>query len=238
MKTKFIRRSVVFLMFQFGIELSHTFSVDKTTGNRLSLKACHQFQASLNPFVEIKMIPNRYQSVSRRNAMITAGAFVSSFLMKTSSEHVIAQAATNINVTPLVHTFLVSNEGKVKPIRENDATRYLTNAKVVYLFQGSSADSTIVNEILNLTVKRKTEQGPGVTPGKVQAMLTYPGFGIDDNQLQSISTFVDSSISKNDVVKKVRDLTEGDVLVVGPITSKGITENGKVCNWFTSFISA
>jgi len=217
-------------MFQFGIELSHTFSVDKTTGSRLSLKACHQFQAKLNPFVEVEMMPIRYQNVSRRSVMITAGAFVSSFLMKSSSEHVIAQAAANINVTPLVHTFLVSNGGKVKPIRENDATRYLTNAKVVYLFQGSSADSTNVNEILNLTVKRKAEQGSGVTPGRVQAMLTYPGFGIDDSQLQSISTFVDSTISKDDVVKKVRDLTEGDVLVVGPITSKGITENGKVRN--------
>merc|ERR1719343_976365 len=41
--------------------------------------------------------------------------------------------SADVKVTPIAHTFITSS-GATKPIRENDATRFFTNARVVYLF--------------------------------------------------------------------------------------------------------
>eukprot|EP00957_Ditylum_brightwellii_P165647 12610233-Ditylum_brightwellii.AAC.1 len=77
-----------------------------------------------------------------------------------------ASVTQSIKVTPVAHTFVTSN-GKVKPLRENDATRFLTNARVVFLFYGENSDE-LSGQVLALTKQRKDGQGPGVTPGNIK----------------------------------------------------------------------
>ena len=78
-----------------------------------------------------------------------------------------------VKVSPIAHTFIASSVANsktpVKPLRENDATRLFTNARVVHLFYDGEDDKAIqtAREVLNLIVKRKEGVGPGVTPGKV-----------------------------------------------------------------------
>lgn len=113
----------------------------------------------------------------------------------------------SLKVTPLAHTFITSS-GVAKPIRENDATRFFTNARVVYMFEGNpGASSALASEVRDLILKRKSERGPGVTPGSVQSMATGR---------------VDV------VVATARQLPEGDVLLVGPIPSGGTAADGKL----------
>ena len=118
-----------------------------------------------------------------------------------------ADGSVNLKVTPLAHTFITSS-GTAKPIRENDATRFFTNARVVYMFEGKpGASSALASEVTALVLKRKSERGPGVTPGSVHSMTTGN---------------VDA------VVAKARQLPEGDVLLVGPIPSGGTASDGKI----------
>ena len=75
-----------------------------------------------------------------------------------------------IKVTAIAHTFVTTGKApSPKPIRENDATRFFTNAKVVYIFEGSSSSDNLklAQEVTELTRQRKAEQGPGVTPGNL-----------------------------------------------------------------------
>jgi len=71
----------------------------------------------------------------------------------------------------MAHTFVTAitkGQGVVKPTRENDFTRFLTNAKVVLLFAGDGGGSTAgEQEVTKLTKERKVGQGPGVTPGNI-----------------------------------------------------------------------
>jgi hypothetical protein len=124
-----------------------------------------------------------------------------------------SQAATasdltsSIKVTPLAHTFITSS-GTAKPIRENDATRFFTNARVVYIFEGKGGvNPLLAKEVVDLTVKRKSECGPGVTLGTVQIMTNG---------------------SVDAVVAEARELPDGDVLLVGPILSGGTAVDGKI----------
>ena len=75
--------------------------------------------------------------------------------------------AVKVKVTPVAHTFVASAEKGIKPLRENDATRFFTNARIVVPFYGGGSDTSKLDstfsEILDLTIKRKAEKGPGVT---------------------------------------------------------------------------
>jgi hypothetical protein len=136
-------------------------------------------------------------------------------------------ASSNIKVTPVAHTFITSS-GTAKPIRENDATRICTNAKVVYLLLGQNANPGLAGEILDLTCKRKAGEGPGVTPGKVRLLSSdksltgafATGTGVDVVSVKSESIDV--------VVAQAQGMAEGDVLVVGPISSNGVAADGKL----------
>jgi hypothetical protein len=120
----------------------------------------------------------------------------------------VGKKSNNIKVSPVSHTFITSSGFAAKPIRENDATRYFTNARVVYLLEGQAAKpGVLASEIIKLTTKRKADRGAGVTPGNVQTLKSG-----------SVKTVVDT----------VRSLPEGDVLLVGPIPSGGIASDGKV----------
>ncbi|KAG7370827.1 hypothetical protein IV203_019397 [Nitzschia inconspicua] len=119
-----------------------------------------------------------------------------------------AQKSVGIMVSPVSHTFITRNGSVAKPIRENDATRYFTNAKVVYLLEGKdAAPGVLATEVVDLTTKRKAERGAGVTPGKVETLK----YG-----------------SANAVADAARKLPEGDVLLVGPIPSEGTALDGKL----------
>jgi hypothetical protein len=68
----------------------------------------------------------------------------------------------NIKVTPLAHTFVSNGGSRPKPIRENDTTRLLTNARVVYLLEGKGSKTPdLAMEVLQLTIQRKADRGPG-----------------------------------------------------------------------------
>lgn len=118
-----------------------------------------------------------------------------------------------IKVTAIAHTFVTTGKSaspSVKPIRENDATRFFTNARVVYIFDGNgNGDSAkLAQEVIDLTQKRKAEQGPGVTPGNLSTL--QKGITIDR------------------VVQAAKELPDGDVLLVGPIPSQGTQGDGKL----------
>ena len=142
-------------------------------------------------------------------------------------------AAIDIKVTPMAHTFITSSSGSSspKPLRENDATRYLTNAKVVYLFSGSS--DKLPENVLKLTYERKLEAKAGVTPGTIylasmnQAMidsaisLNLPSYSSKDG--------LDLSYSSDSIASLARSLpNDGDTLLVGPIPSTGVSGDGKM----------
>lgn len=70
-----------------------------------------------------------------------------------------------VKVTAVAHTFIAStgNKASVKPIRENDATRFFTNARILHLFYTGDEEKAYATtkEILDLTVKRKSAEGAG-----------------------------------------------------------------------------
>jgi hypothetical protein len=128
-----------------------------------------------------------------------------------------ALAATDIKVTPVAHTFITSS-GTAKPIRENDATRFFTNARVVYLLEGATASNiNLARDVFELTIQRKAEEGPGVTKGKVELLP------LKENDSSSLSSIV------NTVTQFVQNMSgAGDVVLVGPLPSKGTVQDGKL----------
>jgi hypothetical protein len=140
-----------------------------------------------------------------------------------------ALSAVDIKVTPLAHTFITASGAAAKPIRENDATRLFTNARVVYLFEGKNkkADANIASEVLDLTVQRKAGQGPGVTPGSVNVLSSTKSF-VDAALGMGVSAATATSEAQDAVVAAARAMPEGDVLLVGPILSGGTAADGKV----------
>lgn len=125
-----------------------------------------------------------------------------------------------IKVTPIAHTFAITGGKSLspKPIRENDATRYFTNARVVYVFEGSGSNSNsgdnqrLAQDVIDLTKTRKAEKGPGVTPGNVQT-LTPKSSG---------------EVMLSGVIETAKKMPDGDVLVVGPIPSLGTQGDGRL----------
>ncbi|VEU42759.1 unnamed protein product [Pseudo-nitzschia multistriata] len=151
------------------------------------------------------------------------GAGAMSSLLLTGRAPVASAATTDviapgtIKVTPIAHTFITSSS-MPKPIRENDATRLFTNARVVYIFEGENQESSgsLLQDVVDLTKTRKAERGAGVTPGEVQLLL-----------LQSKGKPVGSELA-NQVAGKARAMPDGDVLLVGPISSGGTAADGKI----------
>jgi hypothetical protein len=133
--------------------------------------------------------------------------------------------AVDIKVSPLAHTFVTAT-GTAKPVRENDATRFCTNAKVVYLFEGKDTNANLAGEMLDLTVKRKAGEGPGVTPGKVGVLSSKKAFADVAAGLGLDTTSKAESIDY--VVATAKTMPEGDVLFVGPIPSAGVATDGKI----------
>lgn len=134
--------------------------------------------------------------------------------------------AVDIKVTPIAHTFVTSG-GAIKPLRENDATRFLTNARVVYLLEGPDSNVDLPSEVLVLTVKRKAEQGPGVTPGQIH-VAGSKSF-VDYASSLGVSTQVLKELSAQTVAQAAAKLPEGDTLIVGPVNkSGGIAADGEL----------
>jgi hypothetical protein len=178
-------------------------------------------------------------------ALLTSGAS-SAVLVGASSILVVsksppAHAATTesltgivtqtVKVTPVAHTFVSSTPSSsngnkaslIKPLRENDATRYFTNAKVVHLFYDGDADQAMqtAKDILQLTVQRKAGQGPGVTPGKVHLLVN----GLEDES--TYSNIPGLELLKSPSLKfALTNLPVGDVVFLPPKKSNGTIING------------
>ena len=108
-----------------------------------------------------------------------------------------------------------------KPVRENDATHFFTNTRVVYLFEGKNNNENnndnLAQEVTDLTTKRKAERGPGVTSGNVQT-LTATQFKSKEG----------SVVPVDKIVETAKQMTEGGVLLVGQIPSRGTAADGKI----------
>jgi hypothetical protein len=152
---------------------------------------------------------------SRRKALQTAFTAIAS----TAVLPFPALADVNVKVTNVAHTFVT--EKSVKPIRENDATRIFTNARVAFLFTGPSSAAASQQDLLNLTVQRKAGKGAGVTPGNVEVMSSSPSFLDYSKKTLGLSTVQVSSFSVDKIQDVVKSMPDGDVLFVGPIPSKG-----------------
>jgi len=126
-----------------------------------------------------------------------------------------------IKVTPIAHTFVTTGKSlSPKPIRENDATRFFTNARVVYIFEGNTNNDNarLAQDVTDLTKQRKAEKGPGVTPGNLRTLAP--------EQLMKASA-KESNLSSI-VVETAKQMPDGDVLLVGPIRSQGTKGDGKI----------
>jgi len=172
------------------------------------------------------MSPNNYEH--RRGFLtdlLSKGAIIAGTMSSTATLPSSASAAEadlvssgTIKVTSIAHTFVTSGKSpSPKPIRENDATRFFTNARVVYLFEGSENGETtrLAQEVTDLTKARKAEMGPGVTPGNVQTLSMKAG---DADQSAILAR----------VIETAKQLSDGDVLLVGPIKSRGTLSDGKL----------
>ena len=137
---------------------------------------------------------------------------------------VLPSEAVDIKVTPMAHTFITAS-GAPKPLRENDATRFLTNARVAYLFFGKNPD-VLPPEVLKLTNTRKIEKGPGVTPGQIHVATANQAVA-DVAASLSIPSPTVSDFSSDTIAKLAASLPEGDTLVVGPIASGGVAADGQ-----------
>eukprot|EP00536_Pseudo-nitzschia_multiseries_P001931 jgi/Psemu1/4551/gm1.4551_g len=142
-------------------------------------------------------------------------------------------ATGTIKITPIAHTFVTTGGSSMpKPIRENDATRFFTNARVVYLFEGGSSSSSssssgdtnsnMVQEVVDLTKKRKADRGPGVTPGEVETLVGAAQLKWKAAGNSAVSQLV------NEVAGKAKAMPDGDVLLVGPIPSGGTAADGRI----------
>lgn len=164
---------------------------------------------------------------SRRKFLATAATSVAIAGAAVFAEPVQAHAV-DIKVTPLAHTFVTATR-TAKPVRENDATRFCTNAKVVYLLEGRDANANVLaSELLDLTVKRKAGEGPGVTPGKVRVLSSKKGLVDIATGLGLDTTTSSKAESLDAVVAAAKAMPEGDVLLVGPISSSGVAADGKM----------
>jgi hypothetical protein len=137
-----------------------------------------------------------------------------------------AQALT-IKVTPIAHTFISSDGATVKPLRENDATRFLTNAKVVYMLEGKEANADLASLVLQLTTKRKADQGAGVTPGKIHVLSSSKEF-LSAAENLGLATEVVKDLSASTISAAATKLPVGDTLLVGPTASGGTAADGKL----------
>lgn len=209
--------TIVYLFPIFG--LSWSYQVPTTTTSRPSKK---------HPGIQQqKQQEQQVTSLSRRTFVGVVGTVA----LTVSTPETGAAAAPDIKVTPLAHTFITAS-GAVKPIRENDATRLFTNAKVVYLFQGKDASPDLATEIVDLTAKRKAGEGPGVTPGNVEVLSSSASMidfatslGKGNNNVGTIST---KNETQDAVVAAAKSMKDGNVLLVGPIPSGGTIADGKV----------
>jgi len=132
--------------------------------------------------------------------------------------------AVNINVTPVAHTFITAS-GSPKPLRENDATRFLTNAKVVYALEGK--ESNLILQVLKLTTKRKADQGPGVTPGSIH-LVSQCKYMKDLAVTLKISVLSPKEVTAQSIAAIASNLPEGDTLFVGPLASGGTAYDGRL----------
>ena len=158
-----------------------------------------------------------------KGAAVGVGGVISSFSLPQYARAAAAPDVVSIGkikVTAIAHTFVTTGKSpSPNPIRENDATRFFTNARVVYLFVGSNDDENnvkLAQEVTDLTRQRKAEKGPGVTQGNLQTLNT------NIKQEESPSATVAR------VVKAAKQMPEGDVLVVGPIRSTGTGGDGRL----------
>jgi hypothetical protein len=165
---------------------------------------------------------NSRRSFLQKSAILTAAPFTSlPFLPQPAAAETVT---SSIKVTPIAHTFIssVSNtKTPVKPIRENDATRLFTNARVVHLFYNGQDDAAInaARELLFLTVKRKAGGGAGVTPGTVHFLAGDSGDLYSD--VAGLSFLQDSSLKT-----ALGVIPAGDVVIIAPKKSNGTIING------------
>jgi hypothetical protein len=194
-------------------------------GNPLGCNSrCSPLGATTKPWLSLSNIDSEQQQ--RRRSFLTnllsKGAAVA--CVASLPKIVAAAEGTDlvypgtIKVTPIAHTFLMTGGKSTspKPIRENDATRYFTNARVVYVFEGSGSNSgdnqRLAQDVIDLTKTRKAEKGPGVTPGNVQTLASKSS----------------GEVMLPGVVETAKKMPDGDVLVVGPIPSLGTQGDGRL----------
>jgi hypothetical protein len=190
-----------------------------------------RFAHALNlPFSQTSVNNRRsfLQKVTVASCSSTIPLFVPKQAFATSTTPLITQT---VKVNPIAHTFVLSTTANkppsIKPLRENDSTRFLTNARVVHVFYDGEEEKSqkTFGEILDLTVKRKKGEGAGVTPGAVH-YLSGDGGGVYSN-IDGLSVLKGSTSSQS--LKTVLEkLPSDDVVIVSPKKSIGTVGNGKI----------
>lgn len=175
------------------------------------------------------------RSFLQKASVVTIASFSPSggavFVPKLANAAAPVQITQMIKVTPIAHTFVSSvtpDKASIKPLRENDATRYLTNARVVHVFYDGTDDKAqnSFREVLELTVNRKKNEGAGVTPGTVHLLCSDDAYGLYKD-VEGLSIIKNSA--SNQSPKAIIDkLPPGDVVMIGLNKSSGTIGNGKI----------
>mmetsp|Transcript_8528 Transcript_8528/g.14152 ORF Transcript_8528/g.14152 Transcript_8528/m.14152 type:complete len:247 (-) Transcript_8528:161-901(-) len=165
-------------------------------------------------------------STDRRAFVSTAAVSTAAALWCATPQQ--AQAIV-IKVTPIAHTFTTSNGATVKPLRENDATRFLTNAKVVFMLEGSdgAANEDLASVVLEMTTKRKADQGAGVTPGKIHVACMSKEL-LKSAETLGLQSEAVKEVSPSSISGLATKIPPGDTLIVGPMRSGGTGADGKL----------
>uniref|UniRef100_A0A7S3PXI4 Uncharacterized protein n=1 Tax=Chaetoceros debilis TaxID=122233 RepID=A0A7S3PXI4_9STRA len=200
---------------------------------------------NLNPTSFASNIGNGYDHATNNRYVDGRRAFLSNSIAKvagtaatalviqpdvTSAVEPLGTVNQVIKVSPISHTFVSSfPAGKapsIKPLRENDSTRFFTNAKVAYIFyDGDDTKAmTTTKTILDLTVKRKKGEGAGVTPGTAH-YLPDENQDFDFSDVDGLSML---AAGKGDLKGILASLPAGDVVLLAPQKSKGTIGNGKI----------
>lgn len=165
-------------------------------------------------------------NINRRAFFYTsAGGFISTSIIPLPSHgEDLLTITKSIKVSPLAHTFIIS-KSDAKPVRENDATRILTNAKVVFMFYTDNNYETLSKEIFDLTLKRKIGEGAGVNPGRV----CYASLGGNSKFIPTDdATVTFTKISKIDDISTKIQYEKGDVIFIEPLPSRGTLNDAKM----------
>ena len=171
--------------------------------------------------------------IGRRAFLASTSTMIASEVIPNHAAAIAPDVTQSMKVTPIAHTYVLgigTSPPALKPLRENDATRFLTNARLVLPFYGGG-DSTagdLMIEIIDKTVARKVALGPGVTPGKVRILPLEKGSVSAKMVLERFKGSDEMLPTSKSLSATILSLPPGDVALATPRPSGGTAADARI----------